>query len=199
MLFRRLGLDTSEVLAAARTKWNFLPFSPGLVGGHCIGVDPYYLTHKAQAVDHHPEMILAGRRTNDRMGAYIADRVMKLMTGKRIHVVGSRILVMGVTFKENCPDMRNSQVLSLVRSLRAFHADVDLHDPWADPDEVADEFGQATISNPLPATYDAVVLAVPHQEYVELGPAAIQAFGRATSVLYDIKSALPTDAADERL
>jgi UDP-N-acetyl-D-galactosamine dehydrogenase len=199
MLFRRLGLDTSEVLAAARTKWNFLPFTPGLVGGHCIGVDPYYLTYKAQAVDHHPEMILAGRRTNDRMGQYVGDRVMKLMTAKRIHVVGGRVLILGVTFKENCPDTRNSQVRSLARSLQAYHAAVDLHDPWADPEEVAAEFGLRPVETPETGAYDAVVLAVPHRDYLEMGADGVRAFGRETAVVYDIKAALPKDASDERL
>ena len=199
MLFRRLELDTTEVLAAARTKWNFLPFTPGLVGGHCIGVDPYYLTYKAQAVDHHAEMILAGRRTNDRMGQYVADRVMKLMTAKRIHVVGGRVLILGVTFKENCPDTRNSQVRSLTRSLHAYHAEVDLHDPWADPDEVAAEFGRRPVDTPETGAYDAVVLAVPHHEYLQIGAAGVRAFGRDPCVVYDIKAALPKHASDERL
>ncbi|MBK1671059.1 Vi polysaccharide biosynthesis protein VipA/TviB [Rhodovibrio sodomensis] len=199
MLFRQLGLDTTEVLEAAATKWNFLKFTPGLVGGHCIGVDPYYLTYKAQSVDHHPEMILAGRRTNDRMGKYVADRVMKLMTQKRIHVVGGRVLVMGVTFKENCPDIRNSQVLSLVKSLQDFHADIDLHDPWADPDEVHEEFGLQPIERPLESGYDAIVLAVPHREYLDDWRGWLDGCARRPSVIFDIKAALPIDASDERL
>jgi len=199
MLFRQLGLDTTEVLEAAATKWNFLKFTPGLVGGHCIGVDPYYLTYKAQSVDHHPEMILAGRRTNDRMGKYVADRVMKLMTQKRIHVVGGRVLVLGVTFKENCPDMRNSQVLSLVRSLQDFHAEIDLHDPWADPEEVTEEFGLRPVDKPLEGAYDAIVLAVPHREYLENWQGWLDRCARRPSVIYDIKAALPKDASDERL
>lgn len=199
MLFRQLGLDTTEVLEAAATKWNFLKFTPGLVGGHCIGVDPYYLTYKAQSVDHHPEMILAGRRTNDRMGKYVADRVMKLMTQKRIHVVGGRVLVLGVTFKENCPDMRNSQVLSLVRSLQDFHADIHLHDPWADPDEVLEEFGLRPVERPLESAYDAIVLAVPHREYLDNWRGWLDGCARRPSVIYDIKAALPKDASDERL
>lgn len=199
MLFRQLGLDTTEVLEAASTKWNFLKFSPGLVGGHCIGVDPYYLTYKAQSVDHHPEMILAGRRTNDRMGKYVADRVMKLMTRKRIHVVGGRVLVLGVTFKENCPDMRNSQVLSLVRSLQDFHADIHLHDPWADPDEVEEEFGLRPVERPAKGAYDAIVLAVPHREYLHDDLQWIRACARDPAVIFDIKAALPKDQSDERL
>lgn len=199
MLFRQLGLDTTEVLDAAATKWNFLKFTPGLVGGHCIGVDPYYLTYKAQSVDHHPEMILAGRRTNDRMGKYVADRVMKLMTQRRIHVVGGRVLVLGVTFKENCPDMRNSQVLSLIRSLQDFHADIHLHDPWADPDDVEEEFGLRPIETPLENAYDAIVLAVPHREYLEKWRSWLDTCARRPAVIYDIKAALPKDKSDERL
>lgn len=199
MLFKRLDLDTSDVLAAAATKWNFLPFRPGLVGGHCIGVDSYYLTYKAQAVDHHPEMILAGRRTNDQMGGYVADRVMKLMTAKRIHVVGARILVLGATFKENCPDARNSQVRSLVRGLQAYHAEVDVHDPWADARELAAEFRLEPVADPPTGTYDAVVLAVPHRAYLRMGATGIRRFARDPAVVFDVKAALDKEAADERL
>lgn len=199
ILFQQLGLDSQEVLAAAATKWNFLPFKPGLVGGHCIGVDPYYLTYKAQAIDYHPEMILAGRRTNDRMGRYVGDRVVKLMTRKRIQVVDGRVLVLGATFKENCPDIRNSQVLSLVRHLQSFHAEVTLHDPWADAAEIAAEFGIAPVATPDAGAFDAVILAVPHAAYREMDPARIRGFGKPNAVLYDIKGALPKDTVDERL
>jgi UDP-N-acetyl-D-galactosamine dehydrogenase len=199
ILFQQLGLDTQDVLAAAATKWNFLPFKPGLVGGHCIGIDPYYLTHKAQAIGYNPELILAGRRTNDRMGRYVADRVVSLMTGKRIHVVDGSVLVLGATFKENCPDIRNSQVQSLVRHLQSFHVQVTLHDPWADAEEIESVFGMAPVDTPAPGAFDAVVLAVAHTAYVEMGPQQIRSFGKANTVVYDIKGAIPPDLADERL
>ena len=199
MLFHRLGLDTDSVLRAAGTKWNFLPFRPGLVGGHCIGVDPYYLTQKAQGVSFHPDMILAGRRTNDSMGNYVAERVMKLMTQRRIQVVDSRILVLGASFKENCPDLRNSRVVDIVNELQSFHAEVELFDPWADSEEVAVEFGVTTVVEPESGAYDAVILAVPHDEFRELGTAGIRRWLREPGVLYDVKAALPLGDADERL
>ena len=199
MLFHRLGLDTDAVLRAAGTKWNFLPFRPGLVGGHCIGVDPYYLTQKAQAIGYHPQMILAGRRTNDGMGEYVAERVMKLMTQRRIAVVDSHILVLGATFKENCPDLRNSRVVDIIRELRAFNANVDVHDPWADREEVHDEFAVDLVDAPPAGGYDAVILAVAHDQFRELGENGIRGWLRQSGILYDVKSTLPVGAADERL
>jgi len=200
MLFRRLGIDTEAVLKAAGTKWNFLPFRPGLVGGHCIGVDPYYLTQKAQAIGFHPDMILAGRRTNDGIGEYVAERVMKLMTRRRIGVVDSRILVLGATFKENCPDLRNTQVVSIVRELVDCNARVEVCDPWADDDEIRVELGVETVvSEPEAGGYDAVVLAVGHDQFRDRGPEGLRAWLRAPGVLYDVKSILPPGSADERL
>jgi UDP-N-acetyl-D-galactosamine dehydrogenase len=162
IIFHKLGIDTEEVLIAAGTKWNFLPFRPGLVGGHCIGVDPYYLTHKSQEIGNHPEVILAGRRINDGMGTFIGERVVKEMTSRRIHVVDSRILVMGLTFKENCPDIRNSRVVDLVKSLKEFNAEVDIYDPWVEPAAAEEEYGLRLVDAPDPGTYDAVILAVAH-------------------------------------
>jgi len=199
MLFHRLGLDTEAVLAAAATKWNFLPFRPGLVGGHCIGVDPYYLTHRAQMAGFHPQMILAGRQINDGMGPYVAERVMKCMTRKRIHVVDSRILILGATFKEDVPDLRNSRVIDIVREFRSFNANVDLHDPCADPRAVEREFGLVPVAHPEPGSYDAVVLAVAHAAFREAGVDRLRAFGRDASVFYDVKSVFASDAVDERL
>jgi UDP-N-acetyl-D-glucosamine/UDP-N-acetyl-D-galactosamine dehydrogenase len=199
MLFHRLGIDTLEVLEAAGTKWNFLPFRPGLVGGHCIGVDPYYLTHKAQEIGHHPEMILAGRRINDGMGAYVAERILKLMTHRRIHVVGARILFLGLTFKENCPDLRNTRVVDVVEEFRAYHADVEVYDPWVNAEEAEHEYGIRPVEAPEPGAYDAVILAVSHDQFRELGAAGIRAFGRPECVLFDVKSMLPADAVDGRL
>jgi len=199
LIFNRLGVDTEEVLNAAGTKWNFLPFRPGLVGGHCIGVDPYYLTHKAQEVGYHPEMILAGRRLNDNMANYVAGEILRLMTGRRIHVKGSRILVMGLTFKENCPDLRNSKVVDVVRELEKFGAKVDVYDPWIDPAECRHEYGIRPIRTPKPRSYDAVVLAVAHREFRELGIRKIRAFGKPGHVLYDIKYLFKANQVDGRL
>lgn len=199
MLFHRLGLDTEAVLAAAATKWNFLPFRPGLVGGHCIGVDPYYLTHRAQMAGFHPQMILAGRQINDGMGPYVAERVMKCMTRRRIHVVDSRILILGATFKEDVPDLRNSRVIDIVREFRSFSVNVDLHDPCADPRAVEREFGLVPVDRPEPGSYDAVVLAVAHAAFREAGVDRLRAFGRDASVFYDVKSVFASDAVDERL
>jgi UDP-N-acetyl-D-galactosamine dehydrogenase len=199
MLFHRLGIDTLEVLEAAGTKWNFLPFRPGLVGGHCIGVDPYYLTHKAQEIGHHPEMILAGRRINDGMGAYVAERILKLMTHRRIHVVGARILILGLTFKENCPDLRNTRVVDVIEEFRAYHAEVEVYDPWVDAQEAEHEYGISPVTEPEPGTYDAIILAVSHDQFRELGAAGIRALGRPECVLFDVKSMLPVDAVDGRL
>ncbi|MCX7818034.1 MAG: Vi polysaccharide biosynthesis UDP-N-acetylglucosamine C-6 dehydrogenase TviB [Kiritimatiellae bacterium] len=199
MLFERLGIDTEEVLEAAGTKWNFLPFRPGLVGGHCIGVDPYYLTHKAQQVGFHPEMILAGRRTNDNMGSYVVTRLIKLMTARRIIVPGSRVLVMGLTFKENCPDIRNTRVVDIVQELRELGARVDVYDPWADPAEAQREYGIRLIRRLRARTYDAILLAVAHRQFREMGAANIRALGRRPHVLFDVKYILPRGAADGRL
>jgi len=199
MLFRRLGLDTEAVLQAAGTKWNFLPFRPGLVGGHCIGIDPYYLTQKAQAIGFHPDMILAGRRTNDGMGAYIAERVLKLMTRRRIPVAESRILIAGATFKENTPDLRNSQVSHIVTELASYHAHIEIHDPWAEPAEIEHEIGAPSTTDPEAGTYDAVILAVPHREYHALGAEGLRQWLKKDGILFDVKSMLPAEDADERL
>src|SRR5215471_3031344 len=169
LIFNRLGIDTEEVLNAAGSKWNFLPFRPGLVGGHCIGVDPYYLTHKAQEIGYHPEMILAGRRLNDNMALYVAGQITKLMASKRIHVNGSRVLVLGITFKENCPDIRNSKVVDVVRELTKNGAEVDIYDPWADAAECKHEYGLRPVRSVAPRTYDAAVVAVAHREFADLG------------------------------
>jgi UDP-N-acetyl-D-galactosamine dehydrogenase len=200
MIFRRMNLDTLEVLEAAGTKWNFLPFRPGLVGGHCIGVDPYYLTHKSQELGYHPEMILAGRRINDNMGLYVASRVVRLMVRKGASLPDSRILVLGITFKEDCPDVRNTRVTDVIDELKTYGASVDVMDPWADPGSVQAEYDVA-VQNELPAAgqYDAVILAVAHKEFRELGAAAIRALGKPSSVLFDIKSVLPADSVDGRL
>ncbi|NMW23455.1 Vi polysaccharide biosynthesis UDP-N-acetylglucosamine C-6 dehydrogenase TviB [Rhodanobacter soli] len=199
ILFNKLGIDTLEVLQAAGTKWNFLPFRPGLVGGHCISVDPYYLTHKAQEVGHHPDVILAGRRTNDGMGPYIAGEVIRLMVCKGINPVGARILILGLAFKENCPDLRNTRVVDIVASLKAYNADVDVHDPWVDAEQARHEYGIAMMAQPSMANYDAVIIAVGHQQFVALGTEGIRALGKASSVVYDVKYVLPREAADGRL
>jgi UDP-N-acetyl-D-galactosamine dehydrogenase len=199
ILFGKLGLDTEAVLKAAGTKWNFLPFRPGLVGGHCIGVDPYYLTHKAQQVGHHPEMILAGRRINDGMGAYVAGQLVKAMLKKGIDVQGARVLVLGLTFKENCPDLRNTRVVDVITELRDYGLAVDVHDPWADAECARHEYGLTLISTPAPKHYDGIVLAVGHRQFKALGAAAIHAFGKPKHVLYDLKHLLNVDEADIRL
>lgn len=199
ILFNKLDIDTLEVLEAAGTKWNFLPFRPGLVGGHCISVDPYYLTHKAQEVGHHPDVILAGRRTNDSMGPYIAHEVIRLMVRKGINPVGARILVLGLAFKENCPDLRNTRVVDIVQALRGYNTAVDVHDPWVSAAEAEHEYAIAPIAKPEGGVYDSVVVAVGHQQFVDLGPEGIRAFGKAASVIYDVKYVLPRDAVDGRL
>ena len=200
LIFNRLGVDTEEVLRAAGTKWNFLPFRPGLVGGHCIGVDPYYLTHKAQEIGYHPEMILAGRRLNDNMSLYVAGEVVKLMTSKRIHVKGARILVLGLAFKENCPDLRNSKVIDIIRELEKYGAEVDVHDPWVDAKEARHEYGVKPVRTLGGGRkYDAAVLAVAHDEIRELGITRIRRLLKATSVIYDIKYVFPRDEVDGRL
>jgi len=200
ILFNKLGIDTLDVLEAAGTKWNFLPFRPGLVGGHCISVDPYYLTHKAQEVGHHPDVILAGRRTNDGMGAYVADQVIKLMVRKGINPVRARVLVLGLAFKENCPDLRNTRVVDIVQALEGYSAQVDIFDPWVDAAEAKHEYGLTPIENPEQGTYDAIVLAVAHTQFQELGGQGVRAFGKVDgSVVYDVKCVLPRDALDGRL
>ena len=200
ILFNRLGIDTSDVLEAAGTKWNFLPFRPGLVGGHCISVDPYYLTHKAQEVGHHPQVILAGRRTNDGMGGYVADQVIKLMVRKGINPVQSRILVLGLAFKENCPDLRNTRVMDIVQALQGYNALVDVFDPWVDANEARYEYGLSPVGQPEQGVYDAIVLAVAHDEFRALGMEGVRSFCNAAgSVVYDVKCLLPRDAVDGRL
>ena len=199
LIFNKLGIDTESVLEAAGTKWNFLPFRPGLVGGHCIGVDPYYLTHKALEVGYNPEMILAGRRLNDSMGSYVADQVSKLMTKKRIHVVDANVLIMGLTFKENCPDIRNTRVVDLVEEFEGFNCNVDVYDPWIDKDEIIHEYGFKPIDQPVEGKYDAILLAVAHDEFKELSLEQIKAFGKDNHVLYDIKYLLDANEVDGRL
>ena len=187
LIFNKLGIDTEAVLEAAGTKWNFLPFRPGLVGGHCIGVDPYYLTHKALEVGYNPEMILAGRRLNDSMGSYVADQVSKLMTKKRIHVVGANVLIMGLTFKENCPDLRNTRIVDLVEEFEGFNCNIDVFDPWVDKDEAEHEYGIKPIDQPVIGKYDAILLAVAHDEFKALTVGQIRGYGKDNHVLYDIK------------
>lgn len=199
LIFNRMGIDTESVLKAASTKWNFLNFTPGLVGGHCIGVDPYYLTYKAQEIGYHPEVILAGRRINDGMSAHVADQVTKLMTLKRIHVVDSRILVLGLTFKENCPDLRNSKVVDVIHELQNLNAVVDVYDPWVNPVEAQHEYGITPINEPVHGTYDAIVIAVSHHQFIERGIKAIRSFGKKEHVLYDVKYLFPTELTDGRL
>jgi len=199
LIFNKLGIDTESVLEAAGTKWNFLPFRPGLVGGHCIGVDPYYLTHKAIEVGYNPEMILAGRRLNDSMGSYVVDQVTKLMTRKRIHVVDANILVMGLTFKENCPDLRNTRLVDLIKEFENFNCNVDVYDPWVDKDEAAQEYNIKLIDQPLNDKYDAILLAVSHDEFKALSAEQVRAYGRENHVLYDIKYLLKASESDGRL
>jgi UDP-N-acetyl-D-galactosamine dehydrogenase len=199
LIFKRLNIDTLEVLEAAGTKWNFLPFRPGLVGGHCISVDPYYLTHKAQQVGYNPEVILAGRRINDGMGTFIADSVVKMMTQRKAHVVDSNILIMGLTFKENCPDLRNTRVIDIINDLRSYNANVHVFDPWADKAEAQHEYGLDLIDAPQAGAYDAVILCVGHDKFRTLGVDAIRAFGKPNHVLFDVKHILPKDVVDARL
>ncbi len=199
LIFNRLNIDTEEVLLAAGTKWNFLPFRPGLVGGHCIGVDPYYLTHKAQEIGYHPEVILAGRRINDGMGAYAVSQVVKLMLQKRIHIDGSRVLVMGLTFKEDCPDIRNTRVVDIVSELESYGVAVDVYDPWVDAVVAKKEYGVSLIETPKSGAYDAIVLAVGHSQFKAMSSAGIRALGKAEHILYDIKYVLPAEEVDGRL
>ena len=199
LIFNKMGIDTEAVLQAAGTKWNFLPFRPGLVGGHCIGVDPYYLTHKAQSIGYHPEIILAGRRLNDSMGAYVVSQLVKAMTKRRIHVDGARVLVMGLTFKENCPDLRNTRVVDIVRELQEYNVNADVYDPWVDLAEAQHEYGITPIQQPEAGAYDAVIVAVAHHQFRELGAAGIRAFGKPSHVLYDLKYVLSASESDLRL
>ena len=200
LIFHRLGIDTLEVLQAAGTKWNFLPFRPGLVGGHCIGVDPYYLTHKAQEVGYHPEVILAGRRINDSMATYVADETIKLMLRKGHSVLGSKVLVLGLTFKENCPDVRNTKVVDIIKALRGYNIQVDVYDPWVNVADAEHEYGLKCLTQaPAKDQYAAIVLAVGHNQFTALGEEGIKAWGKADAVVYDVKSILPIGAADGRL
>lgn len=199
IIFGRMGIDTDAVLRAAGTKWNFLPFKPGLVGGHCIGVDPYYLTHKAEQLGYDPQIILAGRRLNDGMGAYMAGQLVKAMIKRDIAIGGARVLVLGLTFKENCPDLRNTRVIDLIRELRDYGAEVDVHDPWVDPAEARREFGIDMVQTPAEGTYDAVVLAVAHAEFSQAGAAALRAHGKPAQVFYDIKSVFRPEDSDLRV
>jgi UDP-N-acetyl-D-galactosamine dehydrogenase len=199
LIFSKLGVDTEAVLKAAGTKWNFLPFRPGLVGGHCTGVDPWYLAHKAQAVGYYPEIILAGRRLNDSMGPYVASQVIKAMVKKRIHVVGARVLILGLAFKENCPDLRNTRIVDFVRELKDFGVNVDVSDPWVAPEDAKREYGIELVARPEQNAYDAIIIAVAHDDYRKLGSSGIHAYGRDPHVLYDLKYVLPLGESDLRL
>jgi UDP-N-acetyl-D-galactosamine dehydrogenase len=199
IIFNKMGIDTESVLKAAGSKWNFLPFRPGLVGGHCIGVDPYYLTHKAQAIGYHPEIILAGRRLNDSMGAYVVAQLVKAMTKKRIQVEGARVLVMGLAFKENCPDLRNTRVVDIVSELKDYNCVVDVNDPWVSNEEALREYGITPVSDPVAGSYDAIILAVAHSQFKEMGSVAIRTLGKETSVIYDLKYILTSQEVDIRL
>ena len=199
ILFGKLGIDTLDVLEAAGTKWNFLPFRPGLVGGHCISVDPYYLTHKAQEVGHHPQVILAGRRTNDGMGGFVADQTIKLMLKKGINPVQARILILGLAFKENCPDLRNTRVVDIIETLRSYNANIEVFDPWVDAAEAQHEYAVTPIQTPAQGAYDAVILAVGHDQFRQLGGAGVRALCKPAGVIYDVKHVLPRAAVDGRL
>ena len=199
LIFNRLGIDTQEVLEAAGSKWNFLPFRPGLVGGHCIGVDPYYLTYKAQAIGYHPEIILAGRRLNDHMGALIAGRVVKLMTRHNLVMQGSRVLVLGLAFKENCPDLRNTRVVDILRELDEYGISTDIYDPWVNRRTAKEDYGITPIKDPQPGSYDAIVLAVAHRQFEEMGIERLRALGRPGAVFFDVKHVFPADVVDGRL
>ena len=199
LIFNKLDIDTEAVLKAAGSKWNFLPFRPGLVGGHCIGIDPYYLTHKAQAMGYHPEIILAGRRLNDSMGTYIVSQLIKTMTKNRIQVAGAKVLVMGLTFKENCPDIRNTRIIDIIAELRDYHCAVDVYDPWVVSEEVNTEYGIEPIAEPRSNSYGAVILAVAHDQFRDMGAEKIRALGKSNAVLYDLKHVLLVEASDLRL
>ncbi len=199
LIFNLMDIDTIEVLEAAGTKWNFLPFRPGLVGGHCIGVDPYYLTHKAQEIGYHPQVILSGRRINDEMGSYVADQVIKIMTQKKIHVVGAKILIMGLTFKENCPDLRNTRVVDIVEELKEYHANIHVYDPWVDAEEAFLEYGIEVISELKSNHYDAVILTVGHQQFKVMGIDQIKSSCKSNHVIYDVKHLFNKHDVDGRL
>jgi len=199
LIFNLIGIDTEEVLKAAETKWNFLPFRPGLVGGHCIGVDPYYLTYKAEELGYRPEVILAGRRINDGMGAYIAERLIKLMTRNKINVVDSRVLILGLSFKENTPDLRNTKVIDLISTLQDYHVNVDVYDPWANPEAAQQEYGLSLIDDPAGKSYDAVVIAVAHREFASMGIEKLRQLGKQNCILFDVKYLFPQSAGLYRL
>ena len=199
IIFNKMGIDTEAVLQAAGSKWNFLPFRPGLVGGHCIGVDPYYLTHKAQEIGYHPEIILAGRRLNDGMGAYVVSQLVKAMLKRRITVEGARVLVMGLTFKENCPDLRNTRIVDIVKELGDYNIQADVFDPWVDVAEAQHEYGLTPIDKPEQGAYDAIIVGVAHQQFKDMGAEAIRALGKPEHVVYDLKYVMPRNAADLRL
>ena len=199
MIFNRLGIDTEEVLEAAGTKWNFLPFRPGLVGGHCIGVDPYYLTYRAQQLGYHPEVILSGRRINDGMGGYVSGQLVKQMLKREMKTDCARVLVLGLTFKENCPDIRNTRVVDIVRELEDYHLKVDVHDPHADPVQALNDYGIEMVSMPMSGGYDAIILAVAHQAFRELGVEAVRTWGRPGHLLFDLKYVFARESVDLRL
>jgi len=199
LIFNKLGIDTEEVLLAAGTKWNFLPFRPGLVGGHCIGVDPYYLTHKAQAIGYNPEVILSGRRINDGMGVYVVSQLVKLMLKKRVHVQEANVLIMGLTFKENCPDIRNTRVVDIVAELKTYGVNVEVYDPWVNPQEAEHEYGISPVEKPVPGKYDAIILAVAHDQFKKMPISEIRALGTPQTIVYDLKYLFPTDQTDARL
>ncbi|MGM8898530.1 MULTISPECIES: Vi polysaccharide biosynthesis UDP-N-acetylglucosamine C-6 dehydrogenase TviB [unclassified Psychrobacter] len=199
VIFNKMDIDTEAVLTAAGTKWNFLPFRPGLVGGHCIGVDPYYLTHKAQAIGYNPEIILAGRRLNDGMGEYVTTQLIKNMIKKRIQVEGAKVLILGLSFKENCPDVRNTKVIDIVHELKEYNIEVDIYDPWVDKEEAQREYGITPISEPQAENYDGIILAVAHSEFTEMGVSSIRKLGKEKHVLYDLKYVFAKDETDIRL
>jgi len=199
LIFNRLGIDTEEVLIAAGTKWNFLPFRPGLVGGHCIGVDPYYLTYKAQSIGYNPEIILSGRRINDGMGEYVVSRLIKLMLQKRIHVQQSDVLIMGLTFKENCPDLRNTRVVDIIKELETYGVNIHVYDPWVDPEEAVAEYAIKPVATLEDGKFDAIVLAVSHEQFKQMDIKQVRALGKPDSVIYDLKYLFPAELTDERL
>jgi len=199
MIFNRVGIDTEEVLEAAGTKWNFLPFRPGLVGGHCIGVDPYYLVHKAEALGYHPQLITASRRINDGMGNFIVSEIVKLMAAKKINIVESNILIMGLTFKENCPDLRNTRVVEIVEELKEYNANVDIYDPWVNNEEAQLEYGIDLLDKPSPGKYDVVIMAVSHDEFKSMGISGVKSLGKSNFVLYDIKYMFSVSDVDGRV
>ena len=199
LIFNKMGIDTEAVLQAAGTKWNFLPFRPGLVGGHCIGVDPDYLTHQAQSIGDHPEIILAGRRLNDSMGGYVVSQLVKAMTKRRIHVQGARVLVMGLAFKENCPDLRNTRIVDIVKELGDYNVDVDVYDPWVETEEAVHEYGITPVAKLEQGKYDAVILAVAHHQFKDMGAEGIRKLGKPEHILYDLKYVLSPAESDLRL